>query len=114
MDETKPTRFEFIIEVEPNKHFVIELREPEKIEHARRIIRGEETKMVHIQGTIVKQNVSYNPDWSYYLKPESIEFFESSIEVCDSTMQDVEDKLDKVLDENYYNTVSFFFVPDVH
>ncbi len=76
--------------------FVIKLVEPSKIEHARRILRGEETSRVHVQGTIVKKPAQYNPDWSYHLEPESIDFFEFAIEVCDSAIDYVEKHLDEV------------------
>src|SRR5437764_13012439 len=76
--------------------FVIQLVEPRKIEHARRILRGEEQSCVHIQGTIIKEPVVYNPGWRYHLAPESIEFFARAIEVCDASMQYGEQRLDEV------------------
>ena len=104
MSETKPVRFEFT-DVNPKNRFVIELKEAAKIEHARRILRGEETARTGIQGTVVKQKVDYNPDWSYHLKPESIDFFEVAVEVCDSSIEYLEDHLGEACGS---------FLPDCH
>jgi hypothetical protein len=76
--------------------FMIQLVEPHKIEHARRILRGEERSCVHVQGTIIKESAIYNPGWKYHSAPESIEFFEHVIEVCDASMQYVEEHLDEI------------------
>jgi hypothetical protein len=76
--------------------FVIKLVQPEKISHARRILAGEETNKVHVVGKVIKRPVDYNPGWSYHLQPESIDFFQVAIEVCDANMQYVEDHLDEV------------------
>jgi hypothetical protein len=75
--------------------FVIELNDPAKIEHARRILRGEETRQIHVHGRIVKRAMPYNPGWSYYLDPGTIDFFDMAIEVCDSSIQYLEDHLDE-------------------
>jgi hypothetical protein len=88
-----PAYFRF---TDGKQQFVIQLVEPSKIEHARRILHGEEQSRVHIQGTVVKDRAVYNPDWSYYLAPESIEFFERATEVCDASIQYVEEHLDEV------------------
>ena len=76
--------------------FVIQLVEPRKIEHARRILRGEERSRVHIQGTILKEPAIYDPGWRYHLAPESIECFERAIEVCDASMHYVAEHLNEV------------------
>ena len=76
--------------------FVIKLVEQNKIEHARRILRGEERLRIHVQGTIVKAPAFYNPGWSFHLSPESVDFFVFAIEVCDSAIMYVEEHLDEV------------------
>ena len=82
---------------DPNDRFVIKLVDPEKIEHARKILRGAETGRTHIAGVIALEKASYNhPDWSYHMKPDSIEFFDEAKEVCDATMRYVEEHLDEV------------------
>lgn len=88
-------RFSFT-DVDPNRVFIIELSDANKIAHARRIPSGEEAAAVHVQGRVVKSKAAYNRDWSFHLDPRSIEFFEVAIEVCDSTMQYVEEHLAEV------------------
>lgn len=80
---------------QPDQKFVIELTDPEKVAHARRILSGEEKSKVHVHGRIVKRPAPYNPGWSYHLEPASINFFEVAIEVCDANMRYVEDHLDE-------------------
>ena len=70
--------------------FVIKLVDTAKIQHARNVIAGIETKQVHVAGTIVKNAIQYNPGWSYYLDPASISFFEMSTEFCDATINYVQ------------------------
>jgi hypothetical protein len=76
--------------------FVIQLAEPLKIEHARRILCGEEHSRVHVYRPIIKEPARNNPGWKYHLAPESIEYFEHAIEVSDASMQCVEAHLDEV------------------
>jgi hypothetical protein len=94
--------FEFVGKGVPDL-FVIKLIEQAKIEHAREILRREETRKVHLMGTIIKEPVTYNPPWHYHLKPESIQFFEMAMEVCDASMAYVEDHLDEVGDATLPN-----------
>lgn len=79
-----------------NSLFTIKLTQPEKIDHARRILSGDEKSRVHVQGIIVKEKAEYNPDWSYHLEPKTIDFFEIAIEVCDANMEYIEENLDEV------------------
>jgi hypothetical protein len=53
----------------------------------------------HVMGTIVKQPALHNPEWSYHLDPDSIEFFDYAIEVCDAAIRYVEDHLEEVCGE---------------
>ncbi len=76
--------------------FVIKLVEADKIAHARKILVGEKLEATGIQGTIVKEQVSYNSQWSFHLEPESIEFFAYAIEVCDASIEFVEENLDDI------------------
>ncbi|NRQ34486.1 calmodulin-binding protein [Nonomuraea sp. NN258] len=75
--------------------FIIKLTDEAKIAHARRILSGEERDRIHVHGRIIKRPVPYNPGWSYHLNPDTIGFFEVAIEVCDSSMQYLEDHLDE-------------------
>ena len=87
---------------EDKKPFIIKLT-GENIRHARRILNGEEKARVHVQGTIVKSTVNYNPGWSFHLDTSTIDFFEMAIEVCDATMAYVEQHLDEVGDSTLPN-----------
>jgi hypothetical protein len=66
--------------------FVFQLTKPEKIEFARKILRGEETEKVHIMGTYIRNTATYNTEWNYSLVPESIDFFQNTIELCDASI----------------------------
>lgn len=85
----------FAFEQIPNQEFIFELTDQEKIDHARRIISGEETERVHVMGRINKRKVPYNPKWDYYLNPDTISFFAYAIEVCDANIEYVNDHLDE-------------------
>ena len=71
--------------------FVIHLTDAEKILEANDILANSTPKGV--MGTVLKEPVSYNTPWSYHLDPASIEFFEMAVEVCDASIQFVEDNL---------------------
>ncbi len=75
--------------------FVFELTNQELIDKALRILSGEERDEVHVMGRIIKRQKPYNPQWSYHLDPSTISFFAMAIEVCDATMDYVEDHLDE-------------------
>lgn len=79
----------------PGVEFIFELTDENMIAKARRIISGEEKNEVHVHGRIVKRTQPYNPRFSYYLDPATIQFFEVAIEVCDADMKYVEDHLDE-------------------
>ena len=87
-----PAYFRF---TDGDSSFVIELLHPYQIEHARRILNGEETRRIHVQGLVVKEPVEYNPGWSFHVAPASIGFFEVAIEVCDASIRFVEANLDE-------------------
>lgn len=88
-------RFQFT-DAHEKARFVIELHDPELIKHARRVLSGEETELVHVRGTIIKEKAPYNPEWSYHLDPTTIEFFSNAIEVCDASICFVEENLGEV------------------
>jgi hypothetical protein len=75
--------------------FIFKLTDPAKIQEARDILSGQPPNH-HVMGTIMKAPADYNPPWSYQLDPASITFFSSAIEVCDATIQYVEEHLAQV------------------
>ena len=82
--------------VQDADRFIIKLTDTTKIQKARNILNGTETDTISIMGTVVAQTADYNNNWSYYLDPESINFFEAAVEVCDAGMRYVEDHLSEV------------------
>lgn len=76
--------------------FVIRLVEADKIQHARDLLFGMTTESPSVMGAIIKTPALYNPNWSYHLASETIQFFDLAIEVCDANMRYVEDNLDAV------------------
>ncbi|MFF3849493.1 calmodulin [Streptomyces sp. NPDC002328] len=77
------------------ERFTIQLTDPAKIQHARNILNGTETREIHVGGRIIKRQVPYNRDWSFHLDPNSIDFFERAVEVSDAHIQQVEHHLDE-------------------
>ncbi|KAN0030185.1 hypothetical protein ACTA71_009946 [Dictyostelium dimigraforme] len=75
--------------------FVFKLTDTEKIEKARKILSGDETKEVHVMGRIIKSKKDYNPHYDYHLDPTSVLFFQTAIEVCDATTNYVNDHIDE-------------------
>ncbi|NTJ68319.1 calmodulin [Agrobacterium rhizogenes] len=75
--------------------FVFELTDETKIAHVLKILSGEEKDKVHVIGRIKVGRKSYNPNLDFYMDPDSIDFFEVSIEVCDATTNYVNDHLDE-------------------
>ena len=75
--------------------FVIQLTDPAKIQHARDLLSGSTDARPHVLGRISKRPVAYNARWSYHLQPQTIHFFDFAIEVCDSSIQYLEDHLDE-------------------
>jgi hypothetical protein len=75
--------------------FVFKLTDPQKIAEARAILSGKQTDRTHVMGKIVKSPAPYNPDWDFHIAPESIQFFEIAIEVCDASISYVNDHLDE-------------------
>lgn len=74
--------------------FVIELTDAQKIAHARQLLSGQTTDQPSVMGVIEKSTAPYNTNWSFYLVPDTIEFFDMAVEVCDASIQYVEDNLD--------------------
>lgn len=74
-------------------NFIIELTNPATIQEARAIVNSGEPKIV--MGRIVKTSARYNPEWDFHYNPDSVQFADGAIEVCDATIPYVEDHLDE-------------------
>ncbi|MEV4219790.1 calmodulin-binding protein [Nonomuraea sp. NPDC049725] len=77
------------------EQFVVQLTDPADIQHARDLLSGATDERPHLYGRIDKRTASYNPRWSYHFRPETVDFFEVAIEVCDASIPYVEDHLDE-------------------
>jgi hypothetical protein len=82
--------FEFRVSPHPEK-FVFKLTNPTRIQEARDILTTGSQKIV--AGTIIKQPVYYNPQWSFHFDPKTIGFVDFAIELCDSSIQGIENNL---------------------
>ncbi|KAF2075725.1 hypothetical protein CYY_002968 [Polysphondylium violaceum] len=79
-----------------NEHeFVFKLTDVKKIEHARKILSGDEKNEVHVLGRFKKTKKDYNPHYNFHLEPENTSFFEMAIEVCDASLEYTEEHLDE-------------------
>ncbi|MFI0485569.1 calmodulin-binding protein [Actinomadura sp. 9N215] len=74
---------------------VLKLTDPAKIQHARDLVSGETYDRPHVVGRILKRQADYNPRWSFHYNPDTVDFFDVAIEVCDATLPYVEDHLDE-------------------
>ena len=72
--------------------FVIKLTDPVKIQSARDQLNNVVPKL-SITGLIIKSTADYNPNYSYHFDPDTIDFFEVAVEVCDATFDYTEDNL---------------------
>ncbi|MEW2439993.1 calmodulin-binding protein [Streptomyces caniferus] len=85
----------FVMTDVTRSEFVIKLTDPRKIQHARDLLSGASHSEPHVVGRIDKRPAPYNWRWSFHLRPETIDFFDFAIEVCDATTPYVEDHLDE-------------------
>lgn len=75
-------------------NFFVRVDDQNLISRIRSMLEGQ-TDQLHILGTIVKEQVCWNPGWSYHYEPSSVNLFENAIEVCDATFKYVQDHLDE-------------------
>ncbi|MEV0615346.1 calmodulin-binding protein [Nonomuraea sp. NPDC050404] len=92
--QAAPTAY-FVMTDITREQFVVQLTDPAKIQHARDLLSGTSADRPHVHGRIVKRQASYNPRWSYHLNPDTVDFFDYAIEICDATIPYVEDHLDE-------------------
>jgi hypothetical protein len=78
-------------EVAGSETYKIELATPELIEHAQALLDGENVAAIPL-GTVVRDDAGPNAPWSWHIDPESLEFAEITIEVCDGLPSYVEDR----------------------
>jgi hypothetical protein len=97
MEDSQSSSAYFVFDYPPAPDtFVFKLTDPKKIQEARDILSGKQKDRTHVTGIIVTSAAPYNPGWGFHYEPESISFFEMSIEVCDAAIEYVEEHLDEV------------------
>ncbi|WP_406120530.1 calmodulin [Streptomyces canus] len=89
-------RFAFQTPPGHGKEFIFELTNDTLIAHARKVLSGQETIKTHVQGRIVKKKAPYNPDFSFYLDPATISFFDQASEFSDASAEYAEDHFDEI------------------
>ena len=77
-------------EVAGGETFTVELATPELVEHAQRLLDGEEVAAIPV-GTVVRDDPGVNEPWSWHIDPATLEFADQTIEVCDGLPSYVED-----------------------
>jgi len=75
-----------------NQEYRIRLTEPADIAIARRLLAGEEAPSIP-NGQIVRGEPDVNEGYSWHIDPDSLEFADSTIELCDGLPSDVENEL---------------------
>jgi len=85
----------FVVQV-GEETFRIRLRDPERIARARRIVAGQEPQRIVI-GPVRRGDGGFNAPWRWHLDPDSTEFAEVTIELCDGTPSYLEAHLDEWL-----------------
>ena len=77
-------------EVAGDETFKVELITPELVDHAERLLAGEEIAAIPL-GNVVRDDPGVNAPWSWHIDPATLEFAEMTIEVCDGLPSFVED-----------------------
>ena len=91
-----PSRAAFEVSACSGQTFNIRLVDPGLIARANELI-GESNQPI-VNGRLVRGNGGFNGPWSWHLAPESIEFADVTVEVCDGCPQMVEGDLDYWVD----------------
>ena len=78
-------------EVAEQGTYKIELITPEQIQHVKDLMAGSEEGRIPV-GKIVRDDPSVNEPWSWHIDPETLEFADNTIEVCDGLPEYVEDR----------------------
>jgi hypothetical protein len=70
--------------------FKIELATPELVDHARRLLDGENVSAIPL-GTVVRGDAGPNAPWTWHIDPTTLQFADMTIGVCDGLPSYVED-----------------------
>ncbi|HWH23891.1 MAG TPA: hypothetical protein VNW68_03240 [Candidatus Limnocylindria bacterium] len=75
-----------------DEEYRILLRDAEQIDIAQRLLAGEEAPSIP-NGVVVRGDAGVNAPWSWHIDPDSVEFADMTIEVCDGRPSDVEQQI---------------------
>lgn len=81
-----------------DEHYRIELTDPADIAIARLLLAGEEAPSIP-NGIVVRGSAGVNAGYTWHIDPESLEFADVTVEVCDGRPSDVE--ANQVTSERY-------------
>jgi hypothetical protein len=70
--------------------FKIELATPELVDHAERLLAGENVSAIPL-GTVVRGDPGPNAPWTWHIDPTTVQFADMTIGVCDGLPSYVED-----------------------
>ncbi|NYF13960.1 hypothetical protein HDC34_002254 [Pseudoclavibacter sp. JAI123] len=73
-----------------DQSFKVELATPELVEHAQKLLDGEDVSAIPL-GTVVRGDASVNEPWTWHIDPATLEFADFTTEVCDGLPEYVED-----------------------
>lgn len=76
-------------EVAGGETYKIELATAELVEHAHRLLDGEDVAAIPL-GRVVRGDAGPNAPWTWHVDPATLEFAQVTIEVCDGIPSDVE------------------------
>jgi len=77
------------IRVAGGEEYKIRLTDPADIEIARKLLAGEEAPRIP-NGVVVRGDPDVNVGYTWHIDPESVEFVDITMEVCDGLPSDVE------------------------
>ncbi len=78
-------------EVAGGETFKVELTTPELVDHAQRLLAGENIAAIP-NGVVVRGESGVNAPWSWHIDPAQFEFAHATTEVCDGLPSFVEDE----------------------
>ncbi|GKY96510.1 hypothetical protein MPSEU_000610600 [Mayamaea pseudoterrestris] len=78
-----------------SQHFIVRITDLANIQTAREELTAVDNFLV-VGGTIVKESIDWNPNWSFYLAPSSVYFSAYFPETCDAGIDEVEANLAQV------------------
>ena len=67
-------------------HYIVRITDPTTIEQAR-VEAAKQSDFLLVSGTIDKQAVSWNPNWTFYIRPSTVTLGTLFSETCDVTVK---------------------------